>query len=68
MDCIHKSGDICKAYRDKKCEDCKCALTAEQADAKRRKHDARLRRLPAEQQKAIADKYYEGVVEWSRGW
>ena len=64
MDCIHKSGDICKAYRDKKCEDCKHSITAEQAAEKQRKHNIRLRSLPAAKQKYIADKYYMGIYEW----
>lgn len=64
MNCIHKSGNMCKALRDKKCTDCVFAISAEQVDVKKVKHDARLNGLPAKIQQAIADKYYGGITVW----
>lgn len=64
MNCIHKSGNMCKALRDKKCTDCKFEISAEQNDVKKIKHDIRLNSLSAKAQQAIADKYYGGITVW----
>lgn len=64
MNCIHKSGNMCKALRDKKCTDCVFAISAEEVEEKKIKHDIRLNSLPGALQQAIADKYYSGVIVW----
>jgi len=60
-----KTNGKCNVYTNEKCIG-KCVFykTAQQVADEREKVFARLRRLPSEQQRNIADLYYDGGQPW----
>ena len=67
-ECIHYTVRACRALKrtpcEKYCKKCNFRQDKEQAEASEQKARARLMSLPAEYQKAIAEKYYRGEMPW----
>ena len=63
--CTHCKGGLCEATTYSKCP-VMCSFIATKADLVqgRKKRYERIRRLPKDTQKAIADKYYDGKMPW----
>ena len=61
------SGNNCRALVIEDCpSNCSFFQTPEEAKARKAKANARLRSLPDEKQKAIAEKYYSGEMPWQQ--